>query len=649
MARTYRFLSVFELDEFQEARVNGVSSFDLYDEVIQRVRQIGGDQIADLFARPSVVRGNGVQPTRVTWATPLSGEVLPWRDASAELRERIAAMLGGLEGALARVLSDPAVGSAVTTWLNIPSMAFGLMIVGSAPVFINWGLLPREIAGDEAARARHFASGIGRFFPNLSPPPLEADTTPRPPAGMASAANGPAESLRAPGPMSGAASIAAAEAPPVAGATSAAEAASPVHRAAVAAVPSASLPAEAPAPAEPWLPWAIAIGVAAAVLAYLLLPGVLRSYAIAPSDLSTQATGQIVETLQQRQKALADALARPDVCAVIAPSLPTSPTSPAAAVAPDAPPLLAPPAHEVQSPAAAPPEANPQQAGDLVGYLDQATVMVMSVKPGDGQVGLGSGFFVSDSHVVTNRHVVEGGDPNRIIIARAGTAAPLRGRVVATSASSDIGADDFAVIEVAPDRSRRSLSLTSQVARRTDVVAAGYPAFVMATDAAFQRLLDGRGERVPTAVITQGSVMAVQESASGGPALVVHSATIAKGNSGGPLVDLCGRLVGVNTFGRHEEETALRLNFSLQSAALQRFLVARGIPARSDDSPCRPQIKTEAAPPTAPDASSPPASPPPTAETTPPPSSPHASPPPQRTPGGAGAAASPPVSHNPGQ
>jgi S1-C subfamily serine protease len=312
--------------------------------------------------------------------------------------------------------------------------------------------------------------------------------------------------------------------------------------------------------------------------------------------------------------------------------------APAGTASPAPPPLLAPPAREVKSPAFAPPEASasPQQAGDLVGYLDQATVMVMSVKPGDGQVGLGSGFFVSDSHVVTNRHVVEGGDPNRVIIARAGTAAPLRGRVVATSASSDIGADDFAVVEVAPDRSRRPLSLTSQVARRTDVVAAGYPAFVMATDAAFQRLLEGRGERVPDAVITQGSVMAVQEGTSGGPALVVHSATIAKGNSGGPLVDLCGRLVGVNTFGRHEEETALRLNFSLQSGALARFLAARGIPARSDDSPCRPQVQAEAPPAAAPDSPVPPSG-----------SEPPASMPPQETP--RGAAASPPALRPPGQ
>jgi S1-C subfamily serine protease len=68
----------------------------------------------------------------------------------------------------------------------------------------------------------------------------------------------------------------------------------------------------------------------------------------------------------------------------------------------------------------------------------------------------------------------------------------------------------------------------------------------------------------------------------------VHGATISSGNSGGPLVDLCGRLVGVNTFGRIDTENALRLNFALRALGLKGFLTEQHIAFKSDDARCDP-------------------------------------------------------------
>ncbi len=69
----------------------------------------------------------------------------------------------------------------------------------------------------------------------------------------------------------------------------------------------------------------------------------------------------------------------------------------------------------------------------------------------------------------------------------------------------------------------------------------------MQTDQNFQALLDGNIQSVPELAVTDGLISAVQNLPSG---LVVmpHTAAISRGNSGGPLVDRCGRVVGVNTF-----------------------------------------------------------------------------------------------------
>ena len=56
---------------------------------------------------------------------------------------------------------------------------------------------------------------------------------------------------------------------------------------------------------------------------------------------------------------------------------------------------------------------------------------------------------------------------------------------------------------------------------------------------------------------------------------VVHSAPISKGNSGGPLIDMCGRLVGVNTF--VVQGPMRNLNFALATTDLIAFLA--GTPA----------------------------------------------------------------------
>jgi S1-C subfamily serine protease len=73
-----------------------------------------------------------------------------------------------------------------------------------------------------------------------------------------------------------------------------------------------------------------------------------------------------------------------------------------------------------------------------------------------------------------------------------------------------------------------------------------------------------------------------------GTETLIHSAPLAKGNSGGPLVDFCGRVVGVNTFVR--AGPLRNLNFALGTVALVRFLEGTPAAAVAERETCQPNL-----------------------------------------------------------
>ena len=78
----------------------------------------------------------------------------------------------------------------------------------------------------------------------------------------------------------------------------------------------------------------------------------------------------------------------------------------------------------------------------------------------------------------------------------------------------------------------------------TGTIAAGFPGLVTKSDQGARRLVNGEAGAAPELVFERGAAATFRHEAAN---LIVHSAFLANGNSGGPLFDHCGRAVGINS------------------------------------------------------------------------------------------------------
>jgi putative serine protease PepD len=168
----------------------------------------------------------------------------------------------------------------------------------------------------------------------------------------------------------------------------------------------------------------------------------------------------------------------------------------------------------------------------LAGVAERVLPSVVTIRAG-GRTGtnLGSGFVVStDGHVITNDHVVgEGGAPPMVTF-HDGSVAPAD--LIGRDPESDV-----AVLRVnRPDLVPVQLGDSTGVAVGDPVLAFGSPLALANT-------------------VTAGIVSAVDRTIRAGDpgeqvryyAAIQTDAAVNQGNSGGPLVDAAGRVVGVNS------------------------------------------------------------------------------------------------------
>lgn len=220
----------------------------------------------------------------------------------------------------------------------------------------------------------------------------------------------------------------------------------------------------------------------------------------------------------------------------------------------------------------------------LAQRLESATAIVL-VDTGAKGMGLGTGFFIAPNLIVSNRHVVEGSTGTSVLVTSKALGSLRRATILKVTRSSDIGSPDFALLRMDDGVSGGTLDLAHDVNKLAGVVAAGYPAVVVQNDANFKRLVRGDVSAAPDLNLTKGSVRSLQAGPNGTP-LLVHTADIAQGNSGGPLVDGCGRVVGVNTYVNIDQAQSSKIHYAIRAEVVSAFLQAAGAAARTDSRAC---------------------------------------------------------------
>ncbi len=238
---------------------------------------------------------------------------------------------------------------------------------------------------------------------------------------------------------------------------------------------------------------------------------------------------------------------------------------------------------------ALPSAARPEPA-DIAAAARGVVRVVIMATDGDSvtPVSHGSGFAVSTTRIVTNAHVVREvlqDDTLRIAIVPSDGNSADYAKVLAVSAAKDL-----AVLEIVGSLRLPALTIAGTAAGDGEEVAAvGYP---MNVDRA-QGLDLADLFRPQPPVKSRGFVSGARPSRD--IDTVLHTAPIARGNSGGPLLDNCGRVVGVNSFGTTSDDSSdAEFSFAVSDKELLAFLKSASIQPAVNAMPCRSMAQLDA-------------------------------------------------------
>lgn len=176
------------------------------------------------------------------------------------------------------------------------------------------------------------------------------------------------------------------------------------------------------------------------------------------------------------------------------------------------------------------------------------------------RIATGSGFYINrQGHVLTNAHVVS--KCKELTVSRQG-GAPIPASVVKSDTSNDL-----AVLIAAPSPAVAAFRTGRPVRPGDAVVIYGYPM---------------TGTLSSSGTVTNGSVSALSGFRDDSRYLQV-SAPIQGGNSGGPVLDTAGNVVGIATasLGARGRDVPQNVNFALKADVARTFLEAAGVPVET--------------------------------------------------------------------
>lgn len=201
-------------------------------------------------------------------------------------------------------------------------------------------------------------------------------------------------------------------------------------------------------------------------------------------------------------------------------------------------------------------------------------------------VGHGSGVAVAPDKILTNAHVVELTREEKSIVIGVIPSEGRRsygGRVIAYSPGNDL-----ALIQLDEGRIPSDTFYSGAVTDGQPVVAIGYPGNV---DRAQGLNLQDMIEPL-SPVKSSGTVSAGRTSRQFDT--ILHTAPMGSGNSGGPLVDICGRVLGINSFGSLSDGSDAEFGFAISNREIASFLRQAGVAFARTNVPCKsPEVAQE--------------------------------------------------------
>ncbi|MEM9911725.1 MAG: serine protease [Pseudomonadota bacterium] len=571
-------------------------ALDAFSALRETLKTKVGPEAAELFAEPLISRGNDTTPPSVSWYTETEGSGQQYIRLDSGAQSAASAELSRLLGQLSGLIDDTDAGPLVAAALHIRDPE-DIWVVRGRPILINWGMLPPDTARDTTSRTAAYQRSLGKFLPLLGAPPLTAEErAARMTEAMASA---PASNTVDSSSLSEAATVAT---PAAAGAATAAVAA----QASSASGDRPAPPANRRVPLGAWLPLLLLLILAGSFLIWLLMPGNRIMAERQDSTISAQQATALAEEvnrdLEQRivslRAALDGAVCKSDGTLLMPDGVTIEGLLPPDDLNPsDAPGTV----QQAKNPSILPPAAErvsvAVQGGfpdnmSLLKYIEERTAMVLVQGPKG--IGNGTGFFVAPDLLITNYHVIDAAGDSGIYVTNKALASLRQAELVKALGPMKSTGGDFALLRIeGASQPNFDVLSTDQSLRLNSVIAAGYPGDLLRGDQEFAALRSGNLDAVPELAVTDGTVSAEQRF-NDATEVIVHSAPISTGNSGGPLIDMCGRLVGVNTF---VVQGPLRnLNFALSGRDLVRFLDGTAAIPKVVRSTCVPQIERPSSP-----------------------------------------------------
>ena len=207
---------------------------------------------------------------------------------------------------------------------------------------------------------------------------------------------------------------------------------------------------------------------------------------------------------------------------------------------------------------------------DTIDVIEKSVVRIVT-ETSQG-TGTGSGFVINCSgYIATNYHVIENG--LKIVVVPTNSSTSYDAKVVVRDFQRDLAILHVPNINLSPI----TLSL-APIKKLQKVYSLGYPSVgdihEKAKDTTARSGDISRDYTAPWGLEGRNQQLRILH----------HSAQINPGNSGGPLLDDCGRAVGVNTQGIEGEKPGAFYASHIQE--LVRLLQYHTIPFQSENSPC---------------------------------------------------------------